>query len=139
MKRWCANLPTVPALIQYKPERTEALRAVAIASRVQGRPLSGGAESQDFPTTPEAAFPNFLGGPSDGFLARLPLALGPMVPLEAKGVGGGERPTIAPLVTYVGDELRNFGLDVLVVTLDDAIGLAAEPAKGLQLPAILQP
>ncbi len=92
--------------------------------------LSGGAESQDFPTTPEAPFPSFLGGPSDGFLARLPLPLGPMVALEAEGVAGDERPSIAPLVTYVGDELRNFGLDVLVVTLDESIGAAAERAKG---------
>ena len=92
--------------------------------------LSGGAESQDFPTTADAPFPNFHGGPSDGFLARLPLPLGPMVALEAEGVAGDERPSIAPLVTYVGDELRNFGLDVLVVTLGEPTGLAAERAKG---------
>ena len=92
--------------------------------------LSGGAESQDFPTTADAPFPNFLGGPSDGFLARLPLPQGPMAPLEPEEVAGEERPAIAPFITYVGDELRNFGLDVLVVTLDESIGPAAKRAKG---------
>ena len=76
--------------------------------------LSGGTDSNDFPTTEEAPNPNYLGGDSDGFLARLPLPRGMLLGPEEASRAKGEAPTVAPLVTYIGSELRNFGLDVLV-------------------------
>ena len=76
--------------------------------------LSGGTDSNDFPTTEEAPNPNYLGGDSDGFLARLPLPRGMLLGPEQASRAKGEAPTVAPLVTYIGSELRNFGLDVLV-------------------------
>ena len=86
--------------------------------------LSGGTSSNDFPTTQEAPNTNYLGGESDGFLARLPLPQGMLLGLEGAAPAKGGAPTIAPLVTYIGSDLRNFGLDVLV--RDGGVGGASK-------------
>lgn len=63
-----------------------------------------GGAGQDFPTTTNAPNPGYLGGPTEGFLARLPLR---------SRINPGP-PVMEPLVTYVGDELQNFSLAIAV-------------------------
>ena len=70
----------------------------------------GGRTTGELPTTPNAPNPDFLGGPSDGFLVRLPIgSLGP------EGTLGFDPYTNEPLVTYTGDENQNAVLDVQLV------------------------
>ena len=66
-----------------------------------------GRTTGDLPTTPNAPNPDYLGGPTDGFLVMLPpVTLLPGVPLDF------DLYTNEPLVTYTGDENQNAVLDV---------------------------
>ena len=67
----------------------------------------GGRTTGGLPTTPNAPNPDFLGGPSDGLLARIPL-----VNLGPEGTLGFDPLTNEPLVTYTGDGNPNAVLDV---------------------------
>ena len=68
----------------------------------------GGSTTGGLPTTPNAPNPDFNGGPTDGFLARIP----------SFAEGSFTLPNIffnEPLVTYTGDGNQNAVLDVEVV------------------------
>ena len=67
----------------------------------------GGRTTGGLPTTPNAPNPDFLGGPSDGLLARIPL-----VNLGPEGTLGFDPYTNEPLVTYTGNENQDAVLDV---------------------------
>ncbi|MCZ6816257.1 MAG: SBBP repeat-containing protein, partial [Planctomycetota bacterium] len=110
----------------------------------------GGSTTGGLPTTPNAPNPDYLGGPTDGFLARIAVTdrsqsvppggflarivvpdRNQSVPPGGLGLLNGE-----PLVTYTGDENRNSVLDVQVVS-DHGRGLvitsesyfSADPAR----------
>ena len=96
----------------------------------------GGSTTGGLPTTPNAPLPDFFGGPTDGFLARLPL---PIVDLPPGGSLGFDPVTNEPTVTYTGDENQNAVLDVkvvndhgrvIVVTSDSNFSEEPAPVKG---------
>lgn len=76
---------------------------------------AGGTASNDLPVTSDAANPTYAGSGTDGFLARLPM--------PSRIVPGP--PVVAPYVSYVGDEITNFGLDV-AISRSPASALSAE-------------
>ena len=70
----------------------------------------GGDTTGGRPTTPKAPNPDYLGGPTDGFLVRLPVGD------QLRGVPlDFDLDTNEPLVTYTGDGNQNAVLDVEVV------------------------
>jgi len=98
--------------------------------------VTGGTDGDDLPTTANAPNPDFLGGPSDGFLARLPLPEGgDAAALTAEAAQSDDSiPPLVPLVTYTGDELQNFGLDIEAVEIEDGQQAALSPARREFLP-----
>ena len=76
---------------------------------------AGGTASNDLPTTNDADIPDYSGSGTDGLIARLPL--------PSRIVPGP--PAVAPYVSYVGDEITNFGLD-LAISRSPAAALSAE-------------
>ena len=73
---------------------------------------------EDFPTTPNAPNPDFLGGDNDGFLARLPLPDGDLVldPAALLNELFDE-----PNVTFTGDANLNFGFGVDIISHDGRV------------------
>ena len=68
----------------------------------------GGSTTDGLPTTPNAPNPDYLGGPTDGFLVRIAVT----DRIQSVPPGGFGLLNGAPLVTYTGDANRNSVLDV---------------------------
>jgi len=112
--RFTGDGSTVDYFTYIGGERAEQVRGIALDGRGNVW-AAGGTGSQDFPTTDNAPNKDYLGGPTDGFLARLPL--------PSRIVPGP--PVMEPVVTYVGDQLQNFGLDVAISPTAQTAALSA--------------
>ena len=137
------NLPTTPDAFQrlsaggsdlFLARLTEAGDALSYATRLGGSGddfaggfdldpfgnvwMTGGTDSLDLPFAPGSEHPDFLGGPSDGFVVSLPLPEAvtfPVLPPAGLQEGGLRKGmTQTTWGGYLGDGNRNFGLAINV-------------------------